>query len=267
MAEVRLLFLGDIVGSSGRKVIQTHLPSIKKEETIDFVIANAENSAHGFGITPSIAQELFEAGVDCLTGGNHTFDKKEVYQTFQNYPDRVLRPANYPVGTGGRGSTVLLSRSGHRIGVLNLMGRVFMEPIDCPFQVFEREIEGLRQETPLIFLDMHAEATSEKQAMGRFVDGKVSAVVGTHTHTPTADARILPLGTGYLTDCGMNGCYDSVIGMKTEIILQRFRKKQHVRMEVSEGPGSLWGVIYTVDASTGRCLRVKQINRDWKSVE
>jgi len=265
MAEINILFLGDIVGSSGRKVIQDWLPQIRQEFRIDFCVANAENSAHGFGTTPQIAKELFDAGVDVLTGGNHTFDKKEINQCFQEFPDRILRPANYPPGTMGRGVCLQYTKSGHRIGIINLMGRVFMEPIDCPFQTFEKEYEGLRRETPIILLDMHAEASSEKQAMGFFVDGRVSAVVGTHTHVPTADQRILPKGTGYLTDCGMNGAYDSVIGMKTEIILQRFTKKQHIRMEVAEGPGTLWGVIFKIDSDTGRCIGVERIKREAKS--
>lgn len=261
MSNFKILFLGDIVGASGRQVILEHLPQIKEEFGVHFTIANAENSAHGFGLTPSIAKELLNSGVDCLTGGNHTFDKKDVYQAFQEFPDRVLRPANYPSGTSGRGLSILYSKSGHKVAVINLMGRVFMEPIDCPFQTFDREYETMRRETPMIFVDMHAEATSEKQAMGFYTDGRASCVVGTHTHTPTADERILPKGTGYLTDCGMNGAYDSVIGMKREIILERFLRKQHIRMEVAEGPGTLHGVIYTLDETTGRCSKVERIRR------
>jgi len=262
MSSVKILFLGDIVGSSGRKVILDHLPKIREEKKVDFTIANAENSAHGFGLTLSIAEELFAAKIDCLTGGNHTFDKRDIYEVFQKYPDKVLRPANYPGQTSGRGAT-LLSAGGTRVGVINLMGRVFMEPIDCPFQSFEREYAGLRRDTSIILVDIHAEATSEKQAIGRFCDGKVSAVVGTHSHVPTADERILPKGTGYLTDCGMNGPYDSIIGMKTEIILERFQKKQHIRMEVADGPGSLWGVLFTIDRVSGKCTEIERIKRDF----
>lgn len=265
MSVVKILFLGDIVGSSGRKVVEDWVPDLRKEYSIDFCVANAENSAHGFGITPQIAQDLFKAQVDLLTGGNHTFDKRDVYQAFQEFPDRVLRPANYPSGTGGRGVSILHSKSGHKVAVINLMGRVFMEPIDCPFQTFDREYEGMKRETPIILVDMHAEASSEKQAMGRHTDGRVSAVVGTHTHVPSADARILPKGTGYLTDCGMNGPYDSIIGMKTEIILDRFMKKQHIRMEVADGPGTLWGVIFSVDSDTGRCVKIDRVTREARS--
>lgn len=262
MSVIKVLFLGDIVGSSGRKIVEAWTPLIRKEMKIDFVVANAENSAHGFGVTPQTANEIFRAEVDCLTGGNHTFDKKEVNQCFQEFPDRVLRPANYPPGTSGKGVTVLMSKSGHKVGVINLMGRVFMEPIDCPFQAFEREIESLRRQTPIILLDMHAEASSEKQALARLADGRISCFVGTHTHVPTADQRILPKGTGYLTDCGMNGPYDSIIGMKSEIILERFIKKQHVRMEVAEGPGSFWGVVFHIDTDNGKCVDIERVNKE-----
>lgn len=262
MGLVKVLFLGDVVGSSGRKVIAQHLPNIRTEKNIDFVVANAENAAHGNGLTPPTAEELFRVQIDCLTGGNHTFDKKEIYDCFTRNPDRILRPANYADGTAGVGSTLLLGRNGHKIGVINLMGRVFMEPIDCPFQVFDREFEKLKAQTNIILVDMHAEATSEKNAMGHYADGRASAVVGSHSHIPTADERILPKGTGYLTDCGMNGPYDSIIGVKTEIILQRFTKKQHLKMEVAEGPGTLWGVIFTIDSVSGKCVEIERVRRE-----
>jgi len=262
MSIIKILFLGDIVGSSGRKIVKAWTPILRKQMQLDFVIANAENSAHGFGVTPQVAAELFQAEIDCLTGGNHTFDKKEVNQCFQEYPDRVLRPANYPPGTSGKGVSILHTKSGHKIGVINLMGRIFMDPIDCPFQIFEKEIESVRRQTPIVFLDMHAEASSEKQAMARFADGRISCFVGTHTHVPTADERILPKGTGYLTDCGMNGPYDSIIGMKTEIIVERFVRKQHIRMEVSDNPGSLRGVVYQVDTDDGKCVGIERVHHE-----
>ena len=187
MSDLKILFLGDVVGSSGRSVIAEHLPQIRKDLKIDLVVANAENSAHGFGVTPSTAQELFDAGCDVLTGGNHSFDKRDINQCFQENPSKVLRPANYPAGTSGRGSTVVLTSSGKPVGIINVMGRIFMEPLDCPFQTFDKEFESLRHQTKVILVDIHAEASSEKQAMGFHCDGRASCIVGTHTHVPTAD--------------------------------------------------------------------------------
>jgi metallophosphoesterase (TIGR00282 family) len=261
MSLLKILFLGDIVGSSGRQAIAAHLPILKSEHAFDLIIANGENAAHGFGLTMSIATELFEMGIDVLTGGNHTWDKKEIHQALQTYSQKIIRPANYPTGTAGRGSTIVHGKSGHKIGIVNLMGRVFMDPLDCPFRALQNELETLRRETKIILVDLHAEVTSEKEAMAWFADGQVSAVVGTHTHVQTADERIFPKGTGFLSDAGMNGPYDSIIGMKREIILERFLKKQPVRMEVAEGPGVCSGVIFTIDSDDGTCKKIERVRR------
>jgi len=261
MSLIKILFLGDIVGSSGRAAVKRWLPEIKAEHALDLVIANGENAAHGFGLTLQIAKEIFDCGVNIITGGNHTWDKKEVVQALQTYPETIIRPLNYPTGTPGRGWTVVHGKSGHKIGIINVMGRIFMDPLDCPFQAFRREIESIRRETPIILLDIHAEASSEKYAMVNFVDGLVSAVVGTHTHVQTADERIFPKGTGFLSDAGMNGPMDSIIGMKTEIILDRFLKKMPIKMEVAEGPGMFHGVIFSVDSDDGKCKAVERVRR------
>lgn len=205
MSSVKILFLGDVVGSSGRKILQDHIASLRREFQLDLVIANGENAAHGFGITPSIVRELLSSGVDVITGGNHTWDKKEAANCFEDFGNRMVRPANFPPGTPGKGAQVCEGRLGQKIGVVNVMGRIFMDPLDCPFRAVDRELESLRSITPIILVDIHAEASSEKAAMAWHCDGRVSAVVGTHTHVQTADERILPRGTGFLTDAGMNG--------------------------------------------------------------
>ncbi len=253
--------IGDIVGSSGRKAAEFWVPKLREEFELDLVIANAENAAHGFGLTPSIAKEIFKVGIDVLTGGNHTWDKREVIQAMQEFPKTILRPANYPPETPGRGITCVHGKSGHLIGIVNLMGRIFMDPLDCPFQTLKREIEGLRRETKLIFVDIHAEASSEKYAMGWFADGLVSVVAGSHTHVQTADERIFPKGMGFLSDLGMTGPVDSIIGMKKEIIIERFLKKQPFKMEVADGPGSLQGAVFTVDSDSGRCLKIQRLQK------
>lgn len=256
-----LLYIGDIVGASGREAIARELPQIRRENIVDFVVMNAENAAHGFGLTPSIAQELFDLGADVLTGGNHTFDKKEVVEVFQKHAPKVLRPANYPDRTPGQGSSLLTAKDGTKVGIINVMGRVFMDPLDCPFRAFDKAWSALEPETRIILVDIHAEATSEKYAMGFYVDGKVSAVVGSHTHVQTADEQILPGGTGYISDTGMCGPIDSVIGMKKEIILQRFLEKRPVRMEVAEGRGMLQAILFKIDRRLGRCVGVQRIRR------
>lgn len=261
MSVTRIALLGDIVGSSGRKAVAHWLPQFKLENSVDLVIANGENAAHGFGLTPQITDEIFACGVDVITGGNHTWDKKEVHSVLEKFPDRVIRPGNYPKTSTGKGWTVVQAKNGVKVGVVNLMGRVFMDPLNCPFQEFEEIYQQIRKETPLICLDFHAEASSEKQAMGYFVDGRISVMVGTHTHVQTADNRVLPKGTGYITDMGMNGPLDSVIGMKKEIILERFTKKQPIRMEVADGPGIFQGVLVHVDSLSGRCQSVERIQK------
>ncbi len=261
MAIIHVGILGDIVGSSGRKAVANWLPQMRKEYDLELVIANGENAAHGFGLTPVIATELFAMGVDVLTGGNHSWDKKDIVKAFDQYPGRIIRPANYPVGNPGQGSSVVAGKSGHKIGVINVMGRIFMDPLNCPFEAFEREFEKIRQQATIVFLDIHAEASSEKQAMGYYVDGRVAGVVGTHTHVQTADNRVLPRGTGYLTDLGMNGPWDSVIGMQKEIIIDRFTKKLPIRMEVADGPGVFQGAIFSVDTHSGLCKSVERIQK------
>src|ERR1700730_5150742 len=227
---MRILFIGDIVGRPGRQLVRTGLSAVVSRHEIDCVIANGENSAAGFGITREIGDELLEMGVDVLTSGNHIWDKKEALDYIGIEP-RLLRPANYPAGVPGNGSYVARAKNGRSVGVINVMGRVFMLNIDDPFTVVLREIEALRQRTRVIFVDFHAEATSEKIAMGWHLDGKVTALVGTHTHVQTADERILPKGTAYLTDVGMTGPHDSVIGVEIELALGRFLNALPTRFE------------------------------------
>lgn len=260
MQTFNFLFIGDIVGSSGRSALKKFLPSIQRERNIHLTIANAENAAHGFGLTPTVAEEIFQAGVNALTGGNHSWDKKDIESVFAKYPDRVLRPANYPDKLSGKGYSVLKVGS-HSIGIINLMGRVFMDPLNCPFQEFDRIYEKIKDQCRMIFVDLHAEATSEKAAMAWYLDGKISCLSGTHTHVQTADERILPQGTGFLSDAGMTGPYDSIIGMKTEIIVQRFLKKIPIRMEVADGRGILQGVIFQIDPTSGRCLNIERVRQ------
>ena len=234
---MRLLFLGDVVGKPGRRAVRTVLPELRARGRYDAVIANGENAAGGFGLTPSVAQEFWRAGVDLITLGNHAFANREVVTLLETEP-RVIRPANYPAGAPGRGSGVF-AVAGRMLGVLNLLGRIFLEPLDDPFVVAERELAALRAETPFVVVDFHAEATSEKLAMGWFLDGRASAVVGTHTHVQTADERILPRGTGYITDVGMCGPIDGILGVERELVLQKLRTQLPVRFEVAGGPASI----------------------------
>ncbi|HXD52366.1 MAG TPA: TIGR00282 family metallophosphoesterase, partial [Burkholderiales bacterium] len=211
---MRILFIGDVVGRSGRSVVLENLPRLRREWQLDFVVLNGENAAGGFGITEPIYQEFIDAGADAITGGNHSWDQKEALVFIERAP-RLLRPVNFPAGTPGRGSALLEARNGARVLVVNAMGRIFMDPLDDPFAAVDHELTActLKREADAIIIDVHAEATSEKQAMGHFCDGRASAVVGTHTHAPTADHHILPGGTGFVTDVGMSGDYNSVIGM------------------------------------------------------
>ena len=255
---MKILVVGDIVGRPGRAIMDREIIRLRDEYKLDLVIANCENAAAGAGITRSVADELFRAGVDVLTSGNHVWKLKEAYELLKLDP-RVIRPANYPNGAPGSGSTVVETLGGQKVGVLNVMGRVFMEPLDCPFRTAERELERLRLVTPVIVVDMHAEATSEKVAMGWFLDGKVSVVFGTHTHIPTADERVLPKGTAFITDIGMTGPYDSVIGRVTEDVLHRFLTQMPRRMEVAEGDVRLCGAMVDVDRITGKALRIERL--------
>jgi 2',3'-cyclic-nucleotide 2'-phosphodiesterase len=259
---MNILFIGDIFGAPGRRIVSDHLQDIVATNRIDLAIANAENAAGGFGITPSIAEELFGLGLDVLTSGNHVWDKRELYDYFARQP-RLLRPGNYP-DAPGTGGVVVRTKSGIDCAVMNLQGRVYMPHTDCPFRKADQILQELDPAIKVRFLDFHAEVTSEKMAMGWYLDGRVSAVVGTHTHIPTADTRILPKGTAYQTDCGMTGPYGSVIGVETEIIVERFLTSLPVRMEAARESPELHAVIVDVDETTGtaRAVRRHAINGD-----
>ncbi len=256
---MRILFIGDIVGRPGRELVKRGLGAIVEHEAIDFVIANAENAAAGFGVTREIGDHLLEWGVDVMTSGNHIWDKKEALDYIGTEP-RLLRPANYPAGVPGNGSYLARTRGGETIGVINIMGRVFMLNIDDPFAVVVREIEAMRQRTRTIFVDFHAEATSEKIAMGWHLDGRVSAVIGTHTHVQTADERILPKGTAYLTDVGMTGPHDSIIGVEIEPSLGRFLNALPAKFETATANPRLHAVIVETDAQTGRATEIERLS-------
>ncbi|HEX7138636.1 MAG TPA: TIGR00282 family metallophosphoesterase [Vicinamibacterales bacterium] len=256
---MRILFIGDIVGKPGRDLIRVGLPALVDHHAIDFVIANAENAAGGFGITREIGEQLLDAGVDVMTSGNHIWDKREALDYIGIEP-RLLRPANYPAGVPGNGSYLARSRTGVSIGVINVMGRVFMLNIDDPFSGVLRQIEVLKPRARIIFVDFHAEATSEKLAMGWHLDGKVTAVVGTHTHVQTADERILPQGTAYLTDAGMTGPHDSIIGVEVEPALSRFLNALPSKFETATANPRLNGVVIDADEATGRAVDVERIS-------
>ena len=264
---MRILFIGDIVGEPGRKMVERTLSRLVQQHKIDCVIANGENAAAGFGITPKIVGQFFKAGVHIITGGNHIWDKKEILEFIDTEP-RLLRPANYPAGVPGKGSLVyqIDTRQGglEKIAVLHLLGRVFMFPSDCPFRTADQELEKLRAETLTILVDFHGEATSEKRAMGWYLDGRVSAVVGTHTHVQTADEEVLPGGTAYITDVGMTGPTDSVIGINKETAIKKFLTQIPRRYEPAEGPALLSGVIIeTTLAGTSRSIQRLQISEQF----
>jgi hypothetical protein len=254
---MNILFIGDIVGSPGRRAVEEILPRLVDQYFIDLVVANGENASGGLGITPAVADQLLNNGIDLLTSGNHIWKHKEI-QAYLADTDRLLRPANYPPESPGRGYTVVETAAGEPVAVINLEGRVFMNPLDCPFRTVDRILNDLPQEVKVIVVDMHAEATSEKQAMGWFLDGRVSAVVGTHTHIQTADARVLPGGTGYLTDAGMTGPVDSVIGMRREIILERFWSQMPQPFKVATQNIQLQGVLLKIDPQ-GRCREIQSL--------
>jgi metallophosphoesterase (TIGR00282 family) len=259
MLNVRILFIGDIVGKPGRELVRRGLPALVENHQIDVVIANAENAAAGFGITRDIGEQLLDWGVDVMTSGNHIWDKREALD-YIGVESRLLRPANYPAGVPGNGSYLARTRRGESIGVINIMGRVFMLQIDDPFTVVQREIDRLRDRTRTIFVDFHAEATSEKVAMGWHLDGKVSAVIGTHTHVQTADERILPKGTAYLTDVGMTGPHDSIIGVEIEPALGRFLTALPARFETATGNPRLHAVVVETDPATGRAVDIERLS-------
>ena len=256
---MNILFVGDVIGRPGRELIRKGLRALVDRYSIDLVIANAENSAAGFGITKDIGDTLLEWGVDVMTSGNHIWDKKEAIDYIAGEP-RLLRPANFPAGVPGRGSYLARTRDDRSVGVINVMGRVFMLNIDDPFVVVKREIERLRERTRIIFVDFHAEATSEKVAMGWHLDGTVTAVVGTHTHVQTADERVLPKGTAYLTDVGMTGPHDSIIGVEIEAALGKFLTALPAKFETATGNPRLNAVIIEADEQTGRATDIERIS-------
>ena len=256
---MRLLFFGDVVGRPGRRALAALLPRLRSREGVDFVIANCENASGGKGIDPDSAEELHDCGVDVLTSGNHIWRNPAIVPYLAEN-GRLLRPANFPHGVPGSGWTVRKAqRSEVRVGVLNLIGRVFMEPADCPFRVAQAAVEELRREARVIFVDMHGEATSEKVGMGRFLDGKVSAVVGSHTHVQTADEVVLAGGTACLTDAGMCGPEDSILGVRTDAVLRRFLTQMPTRFELASGPVIVQGACIEVDEATGRATGIRRI--------
>jgi hypothetical protein len=258
---MKILLIGDVVGKKGRQIVASVLPEIKKKECIDLCIANGENLAGGFGITVKVADQMYATGVDVITGGNHIWNKKEIYSIIEE-DERLLRPLNYPSGVPGRGSNIY-SVNNTRICVINLCGRIFMENLDCPFRTVIAEIEEIHKQTSNIIVDFHAEATSEKIAMGLYLDGMVSAVIGTHTHVQTADERVLPKGTAYITDVGMTGPKDSIIGIKSETIIKKFLTLMPLRFEVQKkGIGIFCGVIVEIDDTTGKALSIKRIQKE-----
>jgi metallophosphoesterase (TIGR00282 family) len=254
---LRILFIGDVNGKVGRRMAVAHLPVLRRERGAGLCVVNGENAAGGFGITPDMAEELFRAGADVVTSGNHIWNRKEAHEFLLHEP-RLLRPSNYPPGVPGKGMFVASSPEGP-VAVVNLMGRVFMPPVECPFREADRLLGELPPEVRMVLVDIHAEATSEKMALGWHLDGRVSAVIGTHTHVQTADERVLPKGTAYLSDAGMTGPSDSVIGIRTSIAVGKFLTGVPVRMEAAEGPGMLNGAVVDVDPSTGRAASIERI--------
>jgi metallophosphoesterase (TIGR00282 family) len=262
---MNLLFIGDIVGRPGRDLVRVGLAPLVARHAVDFVIVNGENAAGGNGITRDIGDSLLAQGADVITSGNHIWDKREVLD-YIKVEARLLRPANYP-NAPGRGSYVARTAAGRSVGVLNLMGRVHMANIDDPFSLARREVQAMRERTPVIFVDFHAEATSEKIAMGWYLDGLVTAVVGTHTHVQTADARVLPGGTAYLTDVGMTGPHDGVIGVERDPVIQRFLTGMPVRFETASGDLRLHAVVVDADEATGRARRIETLSLSMADLE
>jgi len=255
---MRVLFVGDIVGRPGRRAVAAWVPRLRRERNIDLVIANGENAAAGAGITDKIADQLLGMGVNVITSGNHVWDKKEALPAVED--GRILRPANYPPGVAGLGSVVAHTPDGVPLGVLNVQGRAFLRTIDCPFRIAKREIERLRSEAVAIFVDFHAEATAEKLAMGWYLDGEVAAVVGTHTHVQTADERVLPGGTAYITDVGMTGPHESVIGMEIGGSIQRILTGLPTRLDPAKNDVRFCGAVVDIDPTTGRALGIERLN-------
>jgi len=257
LKKVSILFVGDVVGKPGRWAVYHLLPRLKDQLRPDFTIVNVENAASGFGCTRKMGDNFLRWGADILTSGNHIWDRMET-QPYLNDENRLLRPANYPLGTAGVGANTVINENGVTLGVLNIQGRVFMTPIDCPFRAADHHLTELRKETPIIFVDFHAETTSEKQAMGRYLDGRATAMVGTHTHVQTADEHVQPGGTAYITDVGMTGPYDSIIGMRYEGALKRFLTGLPERFTVAERDVRLSAVLIAADAETGRAESIQR---------
>jgi len=255
---VRILLIGDIVGSPGREAVKKIVPGLRRERDIDFVIANAENVAGGSGLTPETVDELFQNKIDVITSGDHVWKKKEIYERLSK-DNRILRPANYPQTSPGSGMTVVSLENGKKVAVINLLGRVFMHPVDCPFTAAEKEIEKINRVTKIILVDMHAEATSEKIAMGIFLDSRVSVVFGTHTHVQTADEKIFSQGTGYITDLGMTGPQDSVIGRRSDAIVEHFLTLLPKKFEIADKNLELQGAIVKIDDESGKCLLIERV--------
>lgn len=257
---MKILFIGDIVANPGREAIKGLLPELQKEYGLDFVVANAENAAGGSGITPAVARELFESGVNVLTSGDHIWKKREIFEIIGK-DERILRPLNFPQGASGRGACLFKAKNGSNIGVVNVNGRVFMDALECPFRTTRQAVEELSKDTKIIIVDIHAEATSEKVALGWYLDGRVSAVLGTHTHVQTADEKILPGGCAYITDVGMTGPQDSVIGRRVADVLERFITAIPVRFEVAKDNIQLQGVVLDIDDTTGKAKSILRIQR------
>ena len=256
---MRILFLGDVVGRPGRRAVGEFVRGLRRREGVEFVIANCENAAGGKGVDPDAAEELYDAGVDVLTSGNHVWQHRTIVPYMEG-ERRLLRPLNFPPGVPGRGWTVLEARRTHvPVAVVNLIGRVFMAPVDCPFRAVSDVLDEVRAQTAVIVVDMHGEATSEKVAMGRFLDGRVSAVLGSHTHVQTADARLLAGGTAYMTDAGMCGPEESVLGMRTDQVLRRFLTQMPTRFEVAPGSAAVHGALVEIDPGTGRATAIRAL--------
>lgn len=262
---MKILIVGDVVGNPGRKTLYAYLEKVK--DKYDFIIVNGENAAAGFGITTKIADEFFEKGVNVITSGNHIWDKKEIY-TYLDGNNKILRPLNYPEkGTPGKGYTILESRQGIKVGVISAQGRVFMSPIDCPFTRISEVLDEMKKQCKIIIVDFHAEATSEKLALGRYLDGKISLLYGTHTHIQTADEKIFMEGTGYISDVGMTGSDNGIIGMKEEVIIPKFLNSLPQKFEVAEGNERLNGLSVEVDEETGECISIDRINISLQQIE
>jgi 2',3'-cyclic-nucleotide 2'-phosphodiesterase len=255
---MKILLIGDIVGRPGRDAVRKIVPELRKHYALDFVAANAENVAGGSGLTSDTVDELFNSQIDALTSGDHIWKKKEIYERLDK-DSRIVRPANFPGPCPGKGASVIKSSAGKQVGIINILGRVFMKQMDCPFRSAEKELKNMPEGVNIVLVDMHAEATSEKIALGRFLDGRVSAVFGTHTHVQTADEKILPRGSAYITDLGMTGAQDSVIGRDANVIIEHFLTCMPAKFEMAENGIELQGAIIDIDEKTGRAVSIKRV--------